>query len=309
MTTTGFENLTLIPLNGRGPEDVVLDESGGIFTGLDDGRIIRVSDGGNRIDTLARTQGRPLGIEFYGEDELLVCASDQGLLAVSSSSGGVRTLAETVDGQRILGCNNAAVAADGTVYFTDSSQRFPIPEFRADLIEQTATGRVLRRDPDGTVMELLGGLQFANGVALAADESFVAVAETGASRIHKVHLTGNRAGRSEVLTQGIDGYPDNLSTGSDGMIWVAVPSPSVAALPVVQRMPAVVRAFVRRLPESLQPSPGGAVSVLGLDDRGEVVRQYREHVDGFSMLTGVREYGGNLYCGSLTGAAIAVAAR
>ena len=77
------------------------------------------------------------------------------------------------------------------MYFSDSSTRFPVPRWRADLIQRTRTGRLLRRAPDGVVTELLGGLEFANGVALAADGSYVAVAETGACRLQRVWLTGS----------------------------------------------------------------------------------------------------------------------
>ena len=43
-------------------------------------------------------------------------------------------------------------------------------------MEHSGTGRLLQFDPSGRVEVLLSGLQFANGVALAEDESFVAVA-------------------------------------------------------------------------------------------------------------------------------------
>ncbi|MGH3948839.1 MAG: SMP-30/gluconolactonase/LRE family protein, partial [Pseudonocardiaceae bacterium] len=213
-----FKGPKVIPAGGEGPEDVVVDDRGRIYTGLADGRIIRIGEQGAEIETIAETPGRPLGIELYGDGELLVCASDAGLLAVTIADGAVRTLTDTVAGNRIFACNNAAIAADGTIYFSDSSQRYPIPEWRQDLIEQTRSGRLFRRAPDGAVDELLGGLHFANGVALAQDESFVTVAETGACRIHRVWLTGPRAGSSDVFLDDLAGYPDNTSIGSDGLI-------------------------------------------------------------------------------------------
>jgi hypothetical protein len=48
------------------------------------------------------------------------------------------------------------------------------------------------------------------------------------------------------------------------------------------------------------------VGVLGVDDRGQVVRSHEGEIDGFHMLTGVREQGGALYFGSLVERAIAV---
>ncbi|MET8850377.1 SMP-30/gluconolactonase/LRE family protein [Amycolatopsis sp. NPDC004625] len=298
-----FGEVTLYPVNGHGPEDVVVDGEGRIYTGVDDGRILRLSPDGRHIDVIADTGGRPLGLELYGDDELLICDARAGLLVVPLGGGSPAVLATSALGLDFVFCNNAAVAADGTVYFTDSSRRFGIDNWRDDLIEQTAGGRLLRRTPDGSIDLLLDGLQFANGVALAPDESFVAVAETGACRVSRVWTAD---GRTDVFVDGLWGFPDNISTGTDGLIWITQASPKVAALDVVRRFPAYLRAGIRRLPTSLQPRPGREVGVLGVAADGTVVRELRGEIDGFHMLVGVREWRGQLYFGSLEESAIAV---
>lgn len=301
-----FGSVQLMPVNGKGPEDVVVDAEGRVFTGLDDGRIVRFSEAGTRIDVVADTGGRPLGIELYGDDELLVCDAQRGLLAVALRGGRVRTLATEGAGARLVACNNAAVCADGMVYFTDSSARFPISRWRDDLIEQTGTGRLLRRAPDGAIDTVLSGLQFANGVALAPDESFVTVAETGACRVRRVWLSGSRSGESGMFLDDLRGYPDNTSTGSDGLIWVTQASPRVAALDLARRLPPSLRAGLRRVPEALQPSPARGVGVLAVRPDGTVAHEVRGEIEGLPMLTGVREYRGWLYLGSLIGRAVAM---
>jgi sugar lactone lactonase YvrE len=301
-----FGEVTLIPVNGHGPEDVVVDGEGRIYAGVDDGRILRVSPDGRRIDVIADTGGRPLGLELYGEDELLICDARAGLLVVPLSGGSPSVLATSALGLDFVFCNNAAVALDGTIYFTDSSRRFGIDHWRDDLIEQTGGGRLLRRSPDGSIDLLLDGLQFANGVALAPDESFVAVAETGAFSVSRVRLSD---GHRDVLIKDLWGFPDNISTGSDGLIWITQASPRVPALDVVRRLPAFLRAGVRALPTSLQPSPGREVGVVGVTPDGKVERELRGEIDGFHMLVGVREWQGKLYFGSLEEDAIAVTSR
>jgi sugar lactone lactonase YvrE len=298
-----FGEVTLYPVNGHGPEDVVVDAEGRSYTGVDDGRILRLSPDGRHIDVIADTGGRPLGLELYGDDELLICDARAGLLVVPLAGGSPSVLATSALGLDFVFCNNAAVAADGTVYFTDSSRRFGIDNWRDDLIEQTAGGRLLRRAPDGSIDLLLDGLQFANGVALAPDESFVAVAETGACRVSRVWLSD---GRSDVFVDGLWGFPDNISTGTDGLIWITQASPRVAALDVARRLPGFLRAGIRRLPTSLQPSPGREVGVLGVAPDGRVVSELRGEIDGFHMLVGVREWRGQLYFGSLEESSIAV---
>jgi sugar lactone lactonase YvrE len=298
-----FGHVTLIPVGGHGPEDVVVDGEGRIYTGVDDGRVLRFTPDGSGVETIADTGGRPLGLELYGDDELLICDARAGLLVVPLAGGTPSTLATSALGLDFVFCNNAAVALDGTVYFTDSSRRFGIDNWRDDLIEQTAGGRLLRRTPDGAIDLVLDGLQFANGVALAPDESFVAVAETGACRVTRVWLDD---GRSDVLVDDLPGFPDNISTGTDGLIWITQASPRVAALDVVRRLPAPLRAGVRALPTWLQPRPGREVGVLGVAADGKVERELRGEIDGFHMLVGVREWQGQLYFGSLEESKIAV---
>jgi sugar lactone lactonase YvrE len=58
-------------------------------------------------------------------------------------------------------------------------------------LKGAATGRLLKFDPrSGTTLCLAEGIWFANGVALAADESFVLVAETWGLRILRHWLKG-----------------------------------------------------------------------------------------------------------------------
>ena len=305
----GFAGVRLVPAGGTGPEDVLVDGSGRVYAGLADGRIVRADADGGPPVPVARTPGRPLGLEFLGDDELVVCASDAGLLAVGLSDGRVRTLADRFDGRPLRAVNNAAVADDGTIYFSDSSQRFLVPEWRHDMVERSRSGRLFRRDPDGTLTELLGGLEFANGVALAADGSFVAVAETATRRVRRVELSGERQGRDGVLIEGLAGYPDNLSLGSDGLLWIALPSPRTRLLDVVQRMPGPVRRLAGRVPERAQPQPRPTVGVVAVDDTGRTVRELRGRIDGFAMLTSVREAAGTLWFGSLTAEHLATVPR
>ena len=191
--------LRLLDILGQGPEDVLVDDAGRVLTGVADGRILRLAPDNRLLEVLADTGGRPLGLEWLPDGGLLVCDARRGLLRVDLATGVVTTLVSEVDGRPIGFCNNAAVAGDGTIYFSDSSRRFGVDAWKADLLEHSGTGRLLRRGLAAEVTVLADGLQFANGVALAPDGSFVVVAETAAYRLSKVWITGPRAGEVEVF--------------------------------------------------------------------------------------------------------------
>ena len=238
--------LDVFDLPGTGPEDVAVDAGGWVYAGLRDGRILHISPDGATIDTVATTDGRPLGVELDGDGALVVCDAHLGVLSVDPRTGHISTLLDRVDGQPIVFCNNSAVGRDGTVYFTDSSAHFGIDHWKAELLAHTGSGRLFRRTSDGSVDLLLDGLQFANGVALAADESYVVVAETGAYTLVRLWLTGPRTGERELLVENLPGFPDNISTGSDGNIWVARPVPATGRwTPCCRAIPYCVRPLGR----------------------------------------------------------------
>ena len=290
--------LHTVRLPASGPEDVAVDGSGHVFTGTADGRILRVDTAGGDVTAVAATGGRPLGIEVL-DDALLVCDADRGLLRVDPAEGRVDVLCRDAGGVPLTFCNNAAVAADGTIFFTDSSQRFSLEHWRADIVEHSGTGRLIRLSPDGDATVILDGLQFANGVALAADESYVAVAETGSYRVQQVWLSGDRAGTTGVLVDNLPGFPDNMATGSDGLIWIALASRRNPLLDWLHKQPPVIRRVLWTVPEQLQPGPQRTAWVLAVNAAGEVVHDVQRTDPDFHFATGVREADGRVYMGSL----------
>lgn len=286
--------LHILPVPGAGPEDALFVDDA-IYTGLEDGRIVKVSLDGWQIEVVADTQGRPLGLEQHPHG-VLICDAEKGLLLLGAD--GLTTLVGKGEhGLRV--CNNAAVAPDGTVYFTDSSQRFDLEHWTADIIEHSGTGRLLRRTPDGTVDVLVEGLQFANGVALTDD--FVAVAQTGLYCVDRVWLAD---GRHEPWIMNLPAFPDNIAEGDDGLVWVTMASARKPALDKTAGQP-FLRKIIWALPEALHPKPDTLVWVRAYDTDGNVVHEFCGEHDQFYMCTGVRVRGGKVAMGSLNTTALA----
>lgn len=292
-------------VDGSGPEDVAITADGTVFTGLSDGRILRLTPPEGAVTVVANTAGRPLGIEIDQDGTLIVCDAHRGLLRVDPDSGSITTLVDTVAGRRLLFTNNCAIASDGSIYFSDTSTRFPLEHFKGDLLEHSGTGRLLRWSPGGDTEVLLDGLDFANGVALSTDESTVYVAETGGYRVRRLWLTGPNAGANDVLIDNLPGFPDNMSTGSNGVLWIAIASQRNALLDRLLPRPAILRTLVWALPDRLQPEASRIVFVIGVNDQGEVVHNLQAPGDRYHYVTGVREHDGWLYLGSLVDSAIA----
>jgi sugar lactone lactonase YvrE len=301
-----MSDLTVIPVPGSGAEDVVVAADGSVYTGTEDGSIFRVSQDAGRVDRVAHTGGRPLGIEIDLDGRLLVCDAHRGVLRVDVRTGGVEAVTDRIGRAPMMFCNNAAIASDGTVWFSDSSLKFGIEQWKDDFVQDTRTGRLARMGEDGVPEVVIDGLAFANGVALAADESYVAVAETGARTVVRWWLTGPKAGTRDFLVTDLPGYPDNIARGSDGLVWVSIASPRDPVVERLQRSPGPVRRAVTRIPERLQPKPKRTVRAQAYDDAGTLVHDLDLPGTDYHMVTGVREHDGRVWLGSLHEPAVAV---
>jgi sugar lactone lactonase YvrE len=311
---TALVPIRYLTLPGHGPEDVVADARGRVLTGVSDGRILRI-DGlddpaAARVAHIAEIGGRPLGLELLPDGDLLVCDAEGALLRVGLEGGRTDVLADSVAGERLRFCSNVVALPDGTVYFTVSSRAHPLHAWMGDLVEHTGTGRLLRLAPGDAEPEiLLDGLQFANGLAVSADAGFLIVAETGARRLTRYHLTGPAAGRAEPLVENLPGYPDNLWRGApDGPVWVALAGPRVPPLDLLHRAGPAVRHHAARLALRAPYRPSGTIGVLAVDDTGRTVHHLTRRRSGFRMVTSVCAAGGRLVLGSLWEPGIAVCA-
>ncbi|EGD55564.1 SMP-30/gluconolactonase/LRE family protein [Gordonia neofelifaecis] len=295
-----------IALPGTAPEDVICLPDGRVVTGIDDGRLLAIEPSTGDVGVLADTAGRLLGLDLDADGSIYLCDHDRGLLKLDAGRSRVHVLADTVDGRPLRFASNVAHAPDGTLYFSSSSQNFTIDRWRSDLIEHSGTGRLMRRRPGGEVEMLRDGLQFANGVVLGPDADYVLVAETGGSRISRYWLTGDAAGTSDVFVDDLGGYPDNMSIGSDGLLWVALASPRNAVLEGIFRLPLRARKILARAPQRVGPAPEEVVWVQAFDFDGALVHDIRIDDVDFGFVTGVAERDRVLYLGTIIGNALGV---
>jgi sugar lactone lactonase YvrE len=298
-------SVTVVPLPGDGPEDIVVDADGVLWTGLVDGRIVRISpDGGHTV--VADTAGRPLGMHVARDGRVLICDSYRGLLALNPDSGELTTLVESVNGRKLKFCSNVTETADGTIYFTESTSDFHFEHFLAPILEARGTGGLYRLSTDGTVTTLLDGLYFANGVTVTADGSALVFAETMARRLSKYWLTGQAAGTVTPLAVHLPGMPDNISTGSDGRIWTALVTPANPTAEGLMPRAPWIRNVIWRLPARLQPKVEPEIWVVGFDaDSGAVVGGIRTTHPEFGGVTGVVESAGRLWMSTIEFPAVA----
>jgi sugar lactone lactonase YvrE len=285
--------------DGHGPEDVALDSSGRIYAGFEDGRIIQLQSDGTQPKVFANTNGRPLGLEFDQQDNLIVTDALKGLLLIDKS-GQVKVLATEADGAKFGCLNDLDVAADGTIYFTEASNKFPMSQFTSDLLEHQPNGRLLALRPrESKPQTLLRDIHFANGVAVSPDQSFVLVAETGMYRIRRLWLKGEKQGQSDVFIDNLPAFPDGISSNGKDKFWVALVTPRQPLFDWMLPRP-FLRKVVFRMPRFLHPKPQRYSFVVALDQNGNIVNNLQNGAaDCYAQIANVVERDGALYFGSI----------
>lgn len=289
-----------LPLgDGHKPEDVAIDADGKIYGGFEDGRIIVLQADGTQPRVFADTHGRPLGLIFDREGNLIVADAIKGLLSVNQA-GEVKVLADEADGVKFGCLNDLDIAADGTIYFTEASNKFPMSQFANDILEHQPNGRLLALDPQSRrPRTLLRNIYFANGVAVSPDQTFVLVAETGMYRIRRVWLKEPKMGQNDIFIDNLPGFPDGISSNRRDRFWLALVTPRQALFDRMLPYPSV-RKVVARLPKFLQPAPQRYSFVLGLDLQGQIVENLQNgSPDCYAQIANVVEHNNTLYFGSI----------
>ena len=286
---------------GRGPEDVAVDAQGRIYVGVEDGRILRYAADGSNPEVFARTGGRPLGLDFDRSGNLIVADAAKGLLSVNPG-GGVTVLCTEAGYHPFRFTDDVDVDSQNVAWFSDASYRHGHHDHAmSEVLESAPNGRLVKYDLNtGECAVVLDELFFANGVAVSPDETYVLVNETMRYRVKRVYVRGPRKGEVEVFVENLPGFPDGISTGEDGVFWLALFAPRNEVVDSAGARP-WIRELLYRLPAALRPKPERRPFVLGLDGDGNVIRNLQDADGvGFAKTTSAQQAGDWLYIGSLT---------
>jgi sugar lactone lactonase YvrE len=204
-------------------EGLAVAPDGGVYVGLDSGRVVRVGPNGeiHEVGTVALSEdGFLLGIaEHAGSLYILARSEERGSLWVVNADGGEpHKVADFPEGFRP---NDLVFGKAGRMFVTDTEGRV----LRVQLfgsIETWAEGPLLlgnAEDPGP-----IGNPSGANGVALspAGDAVYVSVSDAG--RVVRIPIEeGGSAGDIEVVAEDseLEGA-DGIAFGPDGRLYVVV---------------------------------------------------------------------------------------
>lgn len=294
-----------------GPEHVAFGPDGRLYAAVASGNVLRMAADGSGREVFANSGGRVLGFGFDASGNLIAADAIRGLLSISPA-GNVTVLADAFEGEPIRFADAVVVADDGRIFFSDASTRFAPAAwggtFEAsvlDIMEQSASGRVLEYDPARASLRVVAlGISFANGLALSRDGRRLLVVETGRYRVWSIDTAAQSldvrepSAQASVLLDNLPGYPDNLMPGLDGRIWLGFTKPRSASVDAMAPYP-FLRKLTLRLPRALWPVPPAYGHVMAFTEDGRVVADLQDPAGGYAGTTAVTETRDRLYIQSL----------
>jgi ribose transport system permease protein len=294
----------------EGPEDIILDRHDNLYTVNRNGSIIRfMAPDYTSREEFARIGGRPLGLAFDRDQNLLVCIAGMGVYGVKSdrtifkvTDRTTRTRTRLKDDSRLYLADDLDVAPDGKIYFSEASTRYELADWALDGFEGRGNGRLICHDPStGVTKSILKNLTFPNGVCVAHDGRSVLWASTWLCRVYRYWIAGEKAGSNELLIDNLPGYCDNINRSSDGKYWLAFVGLRSPVYDLAMANPSFRTRMVKQIPPDEWLCPGiNYGCVIKFDDQG-IVSESMWDPGGLShpTITSVREHKGYLYIGGL----------
>ncbi len=294
----------------EGPEDVILDRQDRLYGSTRDGNIVRFSGPGfARREVFAHIGGRPLGMQFDANENLIVAVAGMGVYGVKPDGSVYKVTDETNrtwyklnDDSRLRMADDLDIAPDGKIYFSDCTTRYEMTTNTLDIMEGRPNGRLVCYDPaTKKTATVLNHFYFPNGICVSHDGKSVLIASTSLCKVFRYWLDGPKKGELQVLIDDLPGLADNINRASDGTYWLALVGIRSPAFDLAMRNPGLRLRMIKQVPIDEWLAPGmNHGCVLKFTESGEVLGSWWDPSGvSHSTLTSMREHKGYLYLGGL----------
>ncbi len=199
------------------PEGIAFHKDGSLWAGGEAGQIYRIDESG-KCEEVANTGGFILGLAFSrGSEWLAICdLGKKCLWRMDPITMKLEVFANGAEGHR-FNIPNYAVFDDSDQLYVSESGAF-----------REVNGKILKFSPDGNgEIWYKEPLNFANGMALSNDGSFIYVVVSFLPGVVRIPILDNgKAGRAEVYCTLPESVPDGLAFDAAGNLYVSCYSPN-----------------------------------------------------------------------------------
>lgn len=163
------------------------------------------------------------------EGRLVTCEHRNRRVVQEEADGTLTVLADQFEGKPLNSPNDAVLARDGAIWFTDPVYGIRQPDEGIMAEPEQAARRVYRIAPDGTLEAKIDRLDQPNGIAFSPDGATLYVSESGAalnpegpSGIWAFRIDADgKADEGRVFAAITPGVPDGLAVSEAGHVFAA----------------------------------------------------------------------------------------
>jgi sugar lactone lactonase YvrE len=205
------------------PEGVMAADDGTINTTDGRGQCGRIEKNG-RTYFFGNLGGLPNGLCLDSDGNCIVANIGNGQVQSLSPHGSHKVLLTEAEGKRMGTPNFPFIDSKNRLWVSNSTDH---QDLRAALQGPVPDGSIVLVENDLSRI-VSGGICFANGLTLDAEEKYLYVAETMERRILRYKITddGSLEGREVYgpAVLGELGYPDGIAFDEAGYLWITFPS-------------------------------------------------------------------------------------
>ena len=158
------------------------------------------------------------------QGRLVTCEMDTQRLTRTEYDGSIAVLAESFEGKKLTGPNDAVVKSDGSIWFSDNGAGIR-GNYLGHKAAQELPFRVYRLDPaTGAVTIAVGDMKRPNGLAFSPDEKLLYVVDTPGPgqrtiQVYDVVENGTKTANGRLFCSAEPGGSDGFRVDVQGNLW------------------------------------------------------------------------------------------
>ncbi len=214
----------------RWAEGPVYIRDGGylLWSDIPNNRIMRWLEDDGHVSVYRTPSNYSNGNTRDREGRLITCEHDARRVTRTEHDGTITVLIDKFDGKPLNAPNDAAVAADGAVWFTDPGYGI-FGNYEGHKAEVELPAQVYRLDPKtGKATVVTDGLDKPNGIAFSPDEKKLYICDSGLthggrSNMRVFDVDGDKLTNDKVFAENFaPGFTDGVRTDIDGNVWCSM---------------------------------------------------------------------------------------
>jgi gluconolactonase len=193
-----------------------------VWSDIPNDRVLRYDETTGAVGVFRQPSSYANGHTVDRLGRLVSCEQGERRVTRTEHDGTVTVLADRIDGKRFNSPNDVVERADGSIWFTDPSYGIDSDYEGIAAPSEIGACHVYRVDPGtGAVLVVADDFERPNGLAFAADERTLYVADSRRNHIRRFGVDGDRLTGGEVIAAADTGTFDGLRVDAAGRIWAA----------------------------------------------------------------------------------------